>query len=821
MRSTLALVLFLACSGGRVAAHEKAESSLSPAAAPPATVAAAPFSVELATPYFTTGKAAEATAQLALRSFAKARDLFAQALASPNEARDDAARARLAFLLALCDLELGRFAEAAARFDQAASALPLLADYARYHAARAYYWSGDLDRALARARQVAPDAVLYAEAQLLVGDVLRRQGDPRAIAAHYAKYLAEHPGGIRVAEARFRLAEAYEKAGRAVPEALELYRKITIEHPLESWSEAARARLEALLSRLPKRQRKKVATLTAAEHLARADVYFDHMRNPESEMEYRRALAAPGLTPDLECQIRYRLAQSVFKQRQRARSAPLFDEAIDACARTQNTDLQTRAAYQAGRGWFNHGDHERAIERFVRAETWNPGHSFNDDARLRQAEVWADLAEAKPERAAEARARVTELLSTLPEVHPDGDMKAEALWRLAWRDYKEGRYEDAIRWLDRQIATVPHDDNYWAEGQAQYWKGRALEKLGRRAEAMAVWEAGIRQYPLSYYSLLALNRVRERSPREFSRLVAELRRPPRDWRPGAPELRFAPRPVFGTPGFARAVELLRLGLGAEAERELARLGLRPPPGRSAVTDPDRAEELWATALLYDRAGRHDKSHWIARWSVLDYKRAWPTEANALRWRIAYPRAWWHLLEPAAKAQGYPPELLVAFVREESAFDPILESFANAIGLTQMILPTARRFGKDLGFPITRENLRDPEKNVAIGSRFLAFLWRTFEERVALVVPAYNAGEGAVWRWLCERAAWDQDEFAEEIPYDETRNYSKRVLASYFAYAFLESGEVPSLPNDIPPSVVNAKRCPGGAPSQERPGKTYK
>jgi soluble lytic murein transglycosylase len=46
-----------------------------------------------------------------------------------------------------------------------------------------------------------------------------------------------------------------------------------------------------------------------------------------------------------------------------------------------------------------------------------------------------------------------------------------------------------------------------------------------------------------------------------------------------------------------------------------------------------------------------------------------------------------------------------------------------------------------------------------------------------------------------------DEWAEEIPYDETRNYSKRVIASYFVYSYLNDGEIPAMPNDIPAGVI--------------------
>jgi soluble lytic murein transglycosylase len=127
------------------------------------------------------------------------------------------------------------------------------------------------------------------------------------------------------------------------------------------------------------------------------------------------------------------------------------------------------------------------------------------------------------------------------------------------------------------------------------------------------------------------------------------------------------------------------------------------------------------------------------------------------------------------------------MREESAFSPRIESFANAIGLTQMLVKTAKRFAN--GSTVTREVLLDPSKNVELGSRFLGFLWKHFNSAPPLTIAGYNAGEAAVERWLNERGTLAMDEFMETIPYDETRNYTKRVLASFFAYSWLY-GEAP-------------------------------
>jgi soluble lytic murein transglycosylase len=806
-KSVLILGLALSCQGQPAIARNVLPDAGPPPPLPEAFPGpAVPFSAADVEPYFPSGPGQIAVLSMQRGEWSQAHDALATLLGLPETQADAAVSLRIRFLLGLTSARLELWSDAAAHLD-AARVAPHLADYALYHAARAYYFLGDLARAEERLSQIAHDAVLSDEARLLLGDVLRSRHKWKEVAALYASYLSDPQNGIRRAEARFRLAEAQERLGRRVPlAALDAYHQITVEEPVGEWAPRARERVAKLLGKVPRKQRARYLRLGAKELVVRGKAYFEAMRNPESEADFAAALGAEALDAELACEAHYLGAQSVFKQRQRARSGPLFDDAIGACEKIDNADTQMRAAYQAGRGWASSDApdaRQQAILRFQRAEAWHPEHSFADDARLRQAEQWAALADKDPA----ATAKVEQLLSTLPDLYPDGDMRAEALWRLAWAAYRKGDYAAAVSRLDQQIAAVPHDENYFAEGQAQYWKARSLVLLGQKDAAREAYVACVRQYPLSYYALLALNRLREHDPGTFTMLTAELRTPPSSWTAGQPAFTFAPRAVYAQPGFARAVELLRLGLGKEAERELARLGLRPPDGRKKVTDPARTETLWATALLYDRAGRYDKSHWIARWSVLDYKRAWPTVANRARWDIAYPRAYWPLLESAAHAQGFPPELLIAFVREESAFDPIQESFANAIGLTQMILPTAQRFGKDLGFAINREALRDPQKNVAVGSRWLKFLWDKFDERVGLVVEGYNAGEGAVGRWLCQRGDWPLDEFAEAVPFDETRNYSKRVLSSYFVYAYLKDETIPLVPNDIPARVIPRQKCP--------------
>jgi soluble lytic murein transglycosylase len=750
------------------------------------------------------------------------------------------------YLLALAEERQGKYSECGRRLADLAPDYALLLPQIAFHAARCFYFARDLDRALTWARRVPASSTAEADARVLEGDILSATARPAVVAQHYSAYLARYPRGPRLSEARARLAKALLALGRR-DEATELYRKVWLEDPLSSWADEA-ARFFAAPARVVRPIKRRGASRgakgpatppavagesiarNAAEWSVRAGVLFDAQRNAEAEAAYQRALAGgpadPTLTPSLTCHVRYQLAQSVFKQRQRARSSALFSAAEPACAEAKNTDLHMKAMYQAARGQYAAGQYELAAATFLRAEAAHPDHSYADDARLRAGECYAEL---------EDTVRVEQTLATIPERYPTGDLKEEALWRLAWLSWQQGKVDVALQRLEDALRRIPRESIWYTEGRSLYWRARALERLGRMAEALESWQRCVRTYPLSYYALLALNRLRERDPVRAELLLNEVASGASQLAP----LRYPQRPLYRGEGFRRALELLRLGLGQAAKDELSDIGLRavgnsvvvgqsphqvagggtsyagsaPDPkavaGGAVAPEPkvplpnpsgNREELLWLTAELYERAGLWHLSHWIPRTALTSYKYDHPRGGNRRRWELAYPRGFADLITAASQTNGVPVALQLAIVREESAFNPVLESFASAIGLTQLILPTAKRFAAALGFKATRESLQEPRVNVAIGSRYLGMLLGRYAGHPALAVASYNAGEGAVDNWLRGAAGAVADELVERIPYDETRNYTKRVLNSYFVYRFLwdAADRIPAVPQPLPP-----------------------
>ncbi|HEX6276100.1 MAG TPA: lytic transglycosylase domain-containing protein, partial [Polyangiaceae bacterium] len=238
--------------------------------------------------------------------------------------------------------------------------------------------------------------------------------------------------------------------------------------------------------------------------------------------------------------------------------------------------------------------------------------------------------------------------------------------------------------------------------------------------------------------------------------------------------------VLSRPATLRALELLRVGDTLAAVGELDAAGLA-----KAGAAPDL---LWAAARAYARAGAYKLAHDIARSRLTDWLSRWPTADWAEAWRVAFPRPYRDLVEQTAKTQKLDASLVFAIMREESAFDPDAQSHADAFGLMQLIVPTARVAAKGTNLPHDRRSLLRPRVNVELGCRTLARFSRIFDGNTLLAVPAYNAGPNRVKQWVSERGSVDFDLWVESIPFVETRRYTKRVLASRAAYAFLYEAE---------------------------------
>jgi len=510
------------------------------------------------------------------------------------------------------------------------------------------------------------------------------------------------------------------------------------------------------------------------QSLEKAESLYNAKRYREAERLFgklAKRLKTGGAT---WCKTRYKQGRALLQDRERTRGAPVMREVADKCAKGDR-DMRAWARYYAARAYGRIGQWDESIRQFEKLEAEAPDHSLADDASYRAA--LAELENGK-QKASILR------LTSIPKLYPDGDMWPRALFKLGWVQLRNGKYQDAYDRFDELVKRGGDEPEEGITGRADYWRARALYMLGRRIDAAKAYEEIVQRWPLRYYAQQALWRLGEIDPGRAKAVIGDMRASDEPTR-----MVFAWRDEFDEPAFDRMVELLLVNEVSYASSEMSALHML-----GDNVDPKMAV---VGAVLLQHAGAQTKLSRVIRTHFEDFEGLLPKGEGKLIWEATYPQAFSPLIENIAEDEGIPASFVRAIAREESSFDPEAVSWAKAYGLVQLIMPTAKRFATEVGVKATPRTLKKPEVNLKIGARYMAWLWNRLNENPALVPSAYNAGEGAVRRWLEEDATRPLDVFIEEIPYDETRRYTRRVLQTYGVYQWLAAEQLPELRAKLP------------------------
>lgn len=308
-----------------------------------------------------------------------------------------------------------------------------------------------------------------------------------------------------------------------------------------------------------------------------------------------------------------------------------------------------------------------------------------------------------------------------------------ALWAGDWT-----RTTRAIEAMPEALRT----QNRW-----RYWAARAREATGDTEGARAGYSSIVPTD--NWYAVLSAAHLGERFAPTLQEIALDER--------AIDELALAP-------GLVRTRELLLCDLVSEAGAEW----------RSAYELLAPAQKRQAIGLA-DRWGWHTQAIAAAAQQMLfnDYP-------------LLYPRPYDKEVRAAARLTDLPAELIYAVIRQESLYRADAGSDAGALGLMQLLPSTARRAARRFGLESpSRADLLRPSVNVPIGAGELASLLEQFDGQVLLATAAYNAGPGAVRRWL-PGTAMENDVWVENIPYNETRTYVQRVAWHRVVFDWLEN-----------------------------------
>ncbi len=360
---------------------------------------------------------------------------------------------------------------------------------------------------------------------------------------------------------------------------------------------------------------------------------------------------------------------------------------------------------------------------------------------------WARLA---PRFSADERAYVWGMLGYFGAMRHDPaalDWYAQASGmsdlQLAWKARAALR---ARRWPEVLAAIEAMTPKEADEPAWRYWKARALKVTGREAEAVALLQPLSADY--GFYGQLALED-----------LGGAVRSPSSVYKPGEEEV----RSLATRPGIQRALALFRLDVRLEAVREW----LWAIRGLS-----DR--ELLAAAEVARRNAVYDRAINTADRTVFEHD-------FGLRYLAPYRDQ----LKAAARQLDLDEAWVNGLIRQESRFIAQAKSRVGASGLMQLMPATARWVAGKMGLKNWQwSQVTEVETNISLGTYYLRHVLDSLDGSPVLASAAYNAGPGRARAWRADQSM-EAAIYAESIPFNETRDYVKKVMAnsSYYAHNF--------------------------------------
>lgn len=332
--------------------------------------------------------------------------------------------------------------------------------------------------------------------------------------------------------------------------------------------------------------------------------------------------------------------------------------------------------------------------------------------------------------------------------YPNGRFSADALANIFFAKIRANHIQDAKKIGRDHLNKFPNSNS---APMVMFWMGKLGERTNSYEEFTTYYKGVIKKFPDSYYAYRAYLRLnRLNGPLITSHIN--------------------PQPILYPYKYSRnniIVKLVNLG------------------DYDVVNELISGDDFIKSWVLYQK-GEYSHAMLVAR-DAMDKVEEKPDKYD-LRWRLVYPVIFYDDIRKFANETGNNAPLMLGLIREESYFDPFAQSFVGASGLMQLMPSTASEINSQFSLGMNVSNaLFNPYSNIKLGNYYYEFLRRNLEGYDISSVAAYNGGIGSLKKWKSSLRYSDTDEFIEQIPYPETKNYVKKVFRSYWNYVRIYSG----------------------------------
>ena len=648
---------------------------------------------------------------------------------------------RRAFLEGYALLQLKRYRQAIKKWKLALSQIPELRPYIFHFTAETALAMEDTEtarQALKKLIRLEPSGPLADQAHEKLARIALRQDRPLQAAQWFERLLKRFPNHEKAPTFLAERARALEEGGRNRKAAI-AWRRLWSRYPENSEADKALNRAEDLALGL----KPPLRSLGARD-------YFQRARRLQRRFFYKKAQQAyrelKRIFPNSNYQrdIAFQEALTLYSLRETQQAERALEEAIHLFA--QDSSVRAKIRYYLSRNHLRNRD-QSAFEREIQTLLdESPKSRWAARGRFLMARVQEDDLEYET-----AERYYQEIIKH----HPYSYLTPISRWQLSWIRLQRGTNLDAHKGF-RQIAL--RSPGHRLSPSALYWSGVAAERAGEIEKAVAQYTKGVKQFRHLYYGQLSEKSLRRLAKKRRS---IGIKLPPK---------RFAGYKKWTTPPsgpllksaqnrWLAAALLASMGFYEMAAAEYERLGRSP-------------YFSYRAALSYSRGGQHGKAVRILHSRFLNSVQAGGKDLSSQFWKISFP-----LLAKRKIPGGADPLLVNSIIKAESLFDKNAFSSAGAMGLMQLMPGTGRRVAKKLKMKLSgNEQLFDPAINLRLGAYHLGQLVKEFKGQLVPAIASYNAGSRPVKRWWKNRKKNEPIEtFIERIPYQETRNYVKKVL----------------------------------------------
>jgi len=629
------------------------------------------------------------------------------------------------FLRGTAALRSDKPAEALPLLTEAEQKLPLVADYAALYQAEAYLKLKKYPEAAAKAASISktyPTSRLLRRAEKLYADMLMESADYKTALKAFQAFVEKYPSGGDSVDAVYQTARCREELGNQIG-AIQTYRNLWLNNPTATQAQLSSERIREL-----DKAGFKNVPYSADELLKRASHQYSHNEYRES-LKTLDSIEQKEQPKEIVYRIELKTGMALYRLRQYKQSEKHFATA----SASKLAGVNSESRFWMGKALERQGQNESALVIYAELAAKGKKQEYSDDAMMEAAGLKRNLGQ---------YTAAAQLYQQVIKLYPDSKFVSKAVWEAGWCSYLSADYPAAVE----SFKGLLKDES--VREKALYWLGRSLENIGN-AESASWYRMLLDEYPSGFYATWFREQKKQKDTRESlgdRNALAEL-------------------PLLG--GFEKPRLLASLGLAEEARGEM--LAARKKVG-------DKKGSVPGLARIYLEMKEYSSAIYLFM-----QNRPVPWEKSTLPfWTAGYPLAFTDLVHQNSVENGLSEGLVYALIRAESGFTPAIKSGAGAIGLMQMMPATAKQTSQEKG-SFNPQNLTLPEYNIKLGTKHLRDLMKLHDGDVVSVAAAYNAGSGALGRWKNNFKGLKKDEFIESIPYQETREYVKKVYASAATY----------------------------------------